>query len=344
MGLQLEEEQLYQKVKNEICRQIYTGVYADGDRIPSERQLSEDLGVSRVTVRRALQVLEKEQIISRIQGSGTRVSMYYGARKGNMDIITLVASAQNEFFSNFMEAFQLEAEQWDSLVLYKQKTDRMSLEKCLYQIYEKGLRNVVLWTEQIERNEETFRIMKGLGLNLVLFDEVNGGKYADSVCLDNQDAIVRLHRQLKEKGCTRIGYVEWSDHGIGSLRVRKETFRKLEPEGVVQCVPYEYHNHLQRLSVSMIEKILDSLKECDGILYAVGELGSVLESYAKRDGKTRYAAAVGETSETKAQKIISIAQDYTGMAKQIFRCLQRQNSPEDNWSASSYYVKGRQRF
>ena len=344
MGLQLEEEQLYRKVKSEICRQIYDGVYADGDRIPSERKLSEDLGVSRVTVRKALQLLEEERIISRVQGSGTRVSMYYGARKGDMGIITLVASAQNEFFSNFMEAFQNEAEQWDSLVLYKQKSEKMSMEKCLYQIYEKGLRNVVMWTEQIGRNEEAFRILKGLGLNLVLFDEVVGGSYADSVCLDNADAVERLYKKLKQEGCQNIGYVGWNDNGIGSLRVREETFRKLEPAGKMQYVPYEYHNRLQFLSTDLISGIHDSLKECDGIIYAVGELGVVFESYAKTQGVVRCAGAVGETAGTKEQKIYAVAQDYTEMAKQIFRCLQRQNCPEDNWSASSYYIRGCQRF
>ncbi len=344
MGLQLEEEQLYKKVKSEICRQIYTGVYTDGDRIPSERKLSEDLGVSRVTVRKALQILEQEHIISRVQGSGTRISMYYGARKGDMGIITLVASAQNEFFSSFLEAFQIEAEQWDSLVLYKQKTAQTSLEKCLYQIYEKGLRNVVLWTEQIGRNEEAFRILKGLGLNLVLFDEVTGGNYADCVCLDNEDAVTRLHKKLKQEGCAKIGYVGWNDNGIGSLRVREQTFRKLEPEGEVQHVPYEYHNRLNQFSTDVVEQIQDSLKDCDGIIYAVGELGVVFETHAKNLGIVRCAGAVGETSETKELGIFSVAQDFTGMAKQIFRCLQRQNCPDDNWNASAYYIRGCQRF
>ena len=126
--------------------------------------------------------------------------------------------------------------------------------------------------------------------------------------------------------------------------MREETFRKLEPDGIVQYVPYEYHNHLQLLSTTLIDKIHDSLKECDGIIYAVGELGVVFESYAKGEGIIRYAGAVGETSGAKEQKIFSVAQDYMGMAKQIFRCLQRQNNPEDNWNASSYYIKGCQRF
>ena len=43
----------YLELKNKICYQIYNGVYEDGERIPSERQLAADYDVSRITVRKA---------------------------------------------------------------------------------------------------------------------------------------------------------------------------------------------------------------------------------------------------------------------------------------------------
>src|SRR5437660_9301012 len=47
---------------------------AVGDAIPSERQLSVDLGVSRLTVRAALDDLVREGFLVRRRGSGTFVS------------------------------------------------------------------------------------------------------------------------------------------------------------------------------------------------------------------------------------------------------------------------------
>ena len=47
---------------------------AIGDAIPSERQLSTDLGVSRLTVRAALDELVREGYLVRRRGSGTFVS------------------------------------------------------------------------------------------------------------------------------------------------------------------------------------------------------------------------------------------------------------------------------
>ncbi len=53
--------------------------------------------------------------------------------------------------------------------------------------------------------------------------------------------------------------------------MREETFQKLEPKGKIQHVPYEYHNRLRFLSTDFISGIYDSLKEWDGIIYAVAQ-------------------------------------------------------------------------
>ncbi|AML56880.1 GntR family transcriptional regulator [Serratia rubidaea] len=51
-------------------------VLAAGDFLPPERVLAERLAVSRVTVSKALKLLEEKALISRQQGVGTRVAVY----------------------------------------------------------------------------------------------------------------------------------------------------------------------------------------------------------------------------------------------------------------------------
>lgn len=340
----MAEQNLYKKVKSDICRQIFEGIYRDGDQIPPERKLSEELGISRVTVRKALELLEEERIISRIQGSGTRISMYYGAREGNTEIITLVASAQNEFFSKFLDAFQTEADRQDSLILYKQKPPKMSLGQCLYQIYEKGIHNAVLWPENMQLEEKTLKVLRGLGMNIVLFDTVNGGEYADAVSLDNQEALLELHKRLRADGCERIGYISWNETCINSLRVREETFKRLEPDGKIEQIPYAYHNHLNELPEQIIKKTLDFMRDCDGILYAVGELGVLFENHAKDNQIFHKAGMIGSMPGADELGIYVLEQDFEKMSQQIFRCFQQQNQSEHIWCASDYMIKGLKRF
>lgn len=63
-----------QKVYLLLRDRIGSGTWRSGARLPSEPQLSDEFGVSRVTVRRALARLEEDGLIDRRPGSGTFVS------------------------------------------------------------------------------------------------------------------------------------------------------------------------------------------------------------------------------------------------------------------------------
>lgn len=56
-----------------LVQQIRDGVYSAEDPIPSEIELGRQFGVSRVTVRKALDRLEREKLITRQRGRGTFV-------------------------------------------------------------------------------------------------------------------------------------------------------------------------------------------------------------------------------------------------------------------------------
>ncbi|CCI84439.1 GntR family transcriptional regulator [Lactobacillus pasteurii DSM 23907 = CRBIP 24.76] len=68
------EEPMYIKIHNQIKRDIEEHVYNVGDRIPAERQLAVEFGVSRMTLRQAIKTLEDEGILERRLGSGTYVA------------------------------------------------------------------------------------------------------------------------------------------------------------------------------------------------------------------------------------------------------------------------------
>ena len=61
------------RVAEEIVRLISTGQLVPGQRLPGERELAVRMGVSRVSVRAALQQLKAQGLVSSVQGGGTRV-------------------------------------------------------------------------------------------------------------------------------------------------------------------------------------------------------------------------------------------------------------------------------
>lgn len=63
-------------IKHYLLAQIREGYWKEGDAIPSEQALAKQFGVSRMTVNRAVRALTDEQILSRIQGSGTYVAQH----------------------------------------------------------------------------------------------------------------------------------------------------------------------------------------------------------------------------------------------------------------------------
>jgi GntR family transcriptional regulator len=87
---------LYYQLGSVLREKIQSGHFAAGDRIPTEAELSEAYGVSRITVRQALSALEEEGLIRREAGRGTFVSelrRFTGAMKveGSLDDLITMA-------------------------------------------------------------------------------------------------------------------------------------------------------------------------------------------------------------------------------------------------------------
>src|SRR5215831_10982777 len=65
---------LYRQLLGSIDARIRKGDWGAGGQLPSERDLSEQFGVSRSTVRQALEQLSSAGLLKKIQGRGTFVA------------------------------------------------------------------------------------------------------------------------------------------------------------------------------------------------------------------------------------------------------------------------------
>lgn len=69
-----DDRPAFKRIKAYVLGQIQGGQWKEGDSIPSEQALAAEFGVSRMTANRALRELTDDQILVRVQGSGTFVA------------------------------------------------------------------------------------------------------------------------------------------------------------------------------------------------------------------------------------------------------------------------------
>lgn len=66
----ISNKKVYEQVIEQIQNNIMNGTFKKGDKLPSERDLSEKMGVSRTSIREALRVLETMGVVESRQGEG----------------------------------------------------------------------------------------------------------------------------------------------------------------------------------------------------------------------------------------------------------------------------------
>lgn len=65
---------LYYKLYVDLKESLNSGKYQKGDKLPTEKELCQNYGISRLTVRRAMDELRREGFIERLKGKGTFVT------------------------------------------------------------------------------------------------------------------------------------------------------------------------------------------------------------------------------------------------------------------------------
>ncbi len=335
------DENLYKIVKDKICDRIYEGYHENGDRIPSERELAERMDVSRVTIRRALTELEGEGLIQREVGRGTRVTFHNCGHPGEADMIVLIAPARNPFFSRFIQRFQDHAEKKGALLLYVEKPRKEMLEDCLYRLYKRGLRNVVVWLEDIQPDPRKLERLRALGMNMVFFDSDQGLPYADCVALDNRRAVSALYGELERKGCRKIGYIGWDALAMYSIREREEAYReKTGGKGSQMLCRISWQDKEDREQI--IAQTLWQRRERlpDGVICGDGEIGAAVSGALGRSKICLRIGAVDEFSKDSDGDAVLYRQDLDTTVERIFACLEEQCGDGGDWKADLYRVEG----
>ncbi|MCG2592524.1 histidine utilization repressor [Ramlibacter sp. XY19] len=117
----VNEAPAYEQVKNWVRQHIASGAWRPGDAVPSEAALMEQFAISRMTANRALRELAAEGLVTRVQGSGTRVAELHRissrlvirdiheevAERGHVHTARVLLAAEEKAGAELAEAFGL---------------------------------------------------------------------------------------------------------------------------------------------------------------------------------------------------------------------------------------------
>ncbi|MBR5341405.1 MAG: GntR family transcriptional regulator [Erysipelotrichaceae bacterium] len=95
------KESIYEQIRSQIEKFIKTGILKPGDKLPSVRNLAEDLGINPNTVMKAYQELEKNGYIYTLNKKGVFVAEDLKAKqkKNKRDAVLMIDTLKSEGFT-----------------------------------------------------------------------------------------------------------------------------------------------------------------------------------------------------------------------------------------------------
>ncbi len=232
---------MYRFIYNELVDKIVRGEYPPGSRLPSEKELAESYGVSRITSRKSLGMLAEEGLAERLPGKGTFVrhagkavpgpgTAGTGTDKG--PIIGLVmAGFADSFGVDILNGVLDRGEELGFSVLLARSHDRTDREeKAVQRMLDRGVDGLIVDPAHGEFYSNIFLSLVSSNFPLVFVDRHLEGLKAPYVGTDNVEAARKLTDYLFSLGHETLGFVSFNPRGTSAIEERLEGFMKAHNE------------------------------------------------------------------------------------------------------------------
>ncbi len=203
----LKKEGIFQTLKDRVEQRVYT----PGSFLPPERVLAEEFGVSRPTLRKALEPLMAAGLLVSHPGIGTRVALpeTKDANRGNgwRIIALLLPDITNRFFTELTEAVEYTALQRGYQLLLCSSRHQLSLEEAhIRQLAERGVDGVILAHDPNLRTPESLKLLDESGTPYVFLFSSPVETHCPSVTVDDSAGVEQVMRYLFSLGHRYIAF------------------------------------------------------------------------------------------------------------------------------------------
>ena len=219
------QEAKYQKVINWVRQEIADGSLRSGDKLPSEKELSERFGLSRQTVRHATGELVAQHIVSRIQGSGTYIGgvrqLVYEPRY--MSVAVLSTFYESYIFPPTLKGIERVLSKNGFSMQVSFTDNRVTREReMLRQILEKGnIDGLIVEPAKSalpNPNMDLYREIRERNIPVIFFNASYPQIEAPCVRIDDRTVAENAAKLLLDAGHRKIGAIFKSDDRQGALR------------------------------------------------------------------------------------------------------------------------------
>ncbi len=205
---------LYLQVQEDLRRKIDSGVLPPGCRLPMERDLGSQYGVSSVTIKHALRNLANEGLIVRIRRKGTFVSLrrdhHRACRTRTKTLALIVPDIEDIFISEIYRGVAGVAGQIGYCVsIFSSDRDVARESQHIRDLGQRGEDGAIIFPNWGRANAEEVFELKRRRFPFVMVNRYFRDIQTHYVVADNQAGATEAVEHLIRLGHRRIGCIGW---------------------------------------------------------------------------------------------------------------------------------------
>lgn len=221
------DKPIYQSIIEYIDQKIQCGEFKPSEKLPTEMELAAQFNCSRITSKKALEVLENKGLIYRRKGSGSFVALQQASsvEESNVKHIAMVLDSsyeQGDLLGCINGASEfLETHNCVLNVVRVNQADG-DLDRTLNKLSDEGASGIIYYPLSDRKAIATVNMIASNGMPIVTIDKRLEGSPISSVVSDNEKGCYELTKLMIEKGHKKIAFL--SNVGIEEATSVKNRF------------------------------------------------------------------------------------------------------------------------
>lgn len=234
----MTEQHLYQKIFYDFVKKIEGGEWAVGDQVPTEKQISAEYGVSRITSKRAMEELRDAGYIERRPGRGSFVIYRHGPlhpySRNNTSVTKnqrhciglIIPDFSDSYGSGIVTGAERSAREHELNFMLSRSQFKIENENAAIDaFYEAGCSGIIIMPQHNDLfNDRILRLILG-DYPVVVIDREMHGIDTNYIATDNFDSAYQATKLLIEQGHRDVIFISYPVKNASSLQERMSGFK-----------------------------------------------------------------------------------------------------------------------